>query len=435
MITPDDKLQRYATDNQWDDYVAYCEHGSYSAAAEARGKNRKVLARAVEQLKRKAAQQGYMPDMKPAIDLRIPEGMTSRGPSILLDKDGNVEQVWNKMKPQGRDPADTVQLPDPKRIRRIATLTDNQGNVSQQWVTEEPDATRQAEMWQAFADGIKDELPRYEPIPQNGTTDFAKFLACYPVGDHHLGMLAWKHETKGDSYDIEVSEKLLGDASSFLIDAAPPCQHALIPFLGDFLHYDSFEAVTPASRNLLDADGRYPKMVRAGVRAMRTMIDKALMRHANVTVIVEIGNHDLSSSIFLMECLRIAYEFEPRVMIDCSPSHYHYFEFGKTLIGTHHGHGTKMDNLPLIMANDRPEAWGRTIHRYIWTGHIHTRKQKDYTAQDYAGCTVESFRILAPLDAWAAQKGYRPTRDMKCIIIDGEYGEVSRSTVKPEMFK
>jgi hypothetical protein len=196
------------------------------------------------------------------------------------------------------------------------------------------------------------------------------------------------------------------------------------------MHYDSFEPVTPTSRNQLDVDSRFPKMVRAAVRSMRFMIEEAARKHKEVHVVVEIGNHDLSSSIFLMECLHNIYENEPRITIDTSPKHYHYFSFGQCLVGVHHGHGAKPQALPMIMANDCPELWGGTKYRYWWTGHIH--QQKTY---DFPGCTVESFRVLAAPDAWAHQKGYRPHRDMKSIFLHKDYGEVGRFTANPDMFK
>jgi hypothetical protein len=181
---------------------------------------------------------------------------------------------------------------------------------------------------------------------------------------------------------------------------------------------------------MLDSDTRYPKMVRAAIRSMRYMIESAARRHGEVRVIVEIGNHDLSSSIFMMECLHNIYENDPRIVVDTSPAHYHYFDFGKCLIGVHHGHGTKMTNLPLLMATDRPELWGRTEYRYWWTGHVHHDQMKEFN-----GCKVESFRVLAPSDAWASQKGYRAGQDMKSIILHREYGEVARNTVNPSMFR
>ena len=76
-----------------------------------------------------------------------------------------------------------------------------------------------------------------------------------------------------------------------------------------------------------------------------------------------------------------------------------------------------------------PQA-GTLRYRYWLTGHIHTQKQFEFP-----GCLVESFRVLAPQDAWASNKGYRSGRDMKAIVYHIDFGEVSRVTVNPEMFR
>jgi hypothetical protein len=325
-------------------------------------------------------------------------------------------------------------VPDGFKLKGASTLYDAiTGEAKIQWVKSEADKERQHEMFLEMIKGFTDDLPRVKriPIPLAVLEDT---LTVYPVGDHHMGMLAWGMETGAD-YDMKIGEKMLDGAIQYLLSAVPDSKTALIAFLGDFMHYDSFEAVTPQSRNQLDADSRFPKMVRKSIKAMRNMIELALIKHSFVHVIVEIGNHDLSSSIFLMECLHNIYEDEPRINIDTSPMHYHYYRFGKVLLGTHHGHGAKMNALPLIMANDRPDDWGATRYRHWLTGHIHTSKTlKTATpAQDFVGCTVESFRILAPLDAWAHQKGYRSISDMKAIVYDKEFGEFARHTVNPEM--
>lgn len=363
----------------------------------------------------------------------LPPGLALQGTSIRYDGDGEVQQYWNKSKLEGRDPADTVQLPDPKTIVKVSTLYDQQGRVAQQWVAEKPEDIARKEAWQAFAKELAADLPKIDPIsaPEHAAEHL---MACYPVGDHHLGMLSWGAETGAD-YDLRIGERLLVGAVDHLIAAAPPCERAAVVFLGDFLHYDSFESVTPTSRNQLDSDSRYPKMVRTAIRAMRHTVESAAMRHKQVNVIVEIGNHDLSSSIFLMECLANIYADDPRITVDVSPAHYHYFSFGSVLVGTHHGHGVKMDQLPIIMATDRPDDWGRTKHRYWWTGHVHHSRTKMIAdrGQDFVGCSVESFRILAPADAWAAQKGYRPIRDMTAIVLHKQHGEVARFKVNPDM--
>jgi hypothetical protein len=389
----DPRLEKYATESQWLKLTTVEKYGSEVKAAEILGIHRRAIYTAKKSVLNKAIQQGYSPEH-------------------------NMVHT----------------IPDGYRLRGASTLYNATGEPIMQWVKSERDAQRQHDIFMEVVQALTESLPRAEPVPAPDICE-VDLLACYPVGDHHLGMLAWDKETGAD-YDMKISESLLQKAADHLVDIMPAAETALVAFLGDFLHYDSFEAVTPTSRNQLDSDTRYPKMVRAGIRCMRYLIDKALTKHQTVHVIVEIGNHDLSSSIFLMECLNCVYENEPRVLIDTSPMHYHYFRFGNVLIGTHHGHGTPMKNLPLIMATDRPHDWGETEYRHWWTGHIHRIKTQAATsAEDYSGCTVESFRVLAAPDAWAHQKGYRPHRDMKSILFHRKYGEVSRSTVNPSMFE
>lgn len=427
----DSALREYATERQWEVLSAWEEHGSQGKAAEALGVHKRLFSQALTAVTKKAAQRGYCPER----DLTHPTapGMSSKGTSILYDENGKAIKYWNKTKPAGRDPDEVVRLPDPKTIVKLSTYYDQEGNVTGQWVAEKPDAIAQVNAWQEFAKALTEKVLRAEPIepPKTTASDLA---ACYPVGDHHMGMLAWPEET-GTAWDLSIGERMLAGAVDYLVAKAPAAEAALIVFLGDFMHYDSFETVTPANKNQLDSDTRFPKLVRASLRAMRQMIERALEKHLHVHVIVEIGNHDPSSSIFLMEALANIYEKESRVSVDTSPMHYHYWRFGECLIGTHHGHGAKMEQLPLIMAADRSEDWGQTKHRMWWTGHIHTtKKQVALGAEDFAGCTVERFRVLAPMDAWAHAKGYRSQSDMKCIILDKRYGEVARNTVSPMMF-
>lgn len=347
--------------------------------------------------------------------------------SVAMDKLGR-EPDWSLYVPPAPEGRATFNGdgPDGYNIKGRSTLYGPDGKIAMEWVKTTRDAERIEEMLREAVQGMMDALPKVKPTkgPSNGSTDL---LACYNVSDHHFGMLSW-HEETGEDYDLDIAEQLLVDAFDHLVKAAPPCGQALVTLLGDLLHYDSFVAETPASRNVLDADGRYPKMVRAAVRSTRYLIKAALTRHETVHVIVERGNHDPSSSIFLMEALQNVYENEPRVTIDTSPAKFHYYRFGKNLIGIHHGDTVKMRDLPLLMAHDRAEDWGETEHRFWWTGHVH----HDAT-QEYPGVKCESFRVLAAKDAWHSEKGYRSGRDMKAIVLHREHGEVARHTFNPSM--
>jgi hypothetical protein len=272
-------------------------------------------------------------------------------------------------------------------------------------------------------------VPTIHIHPLHEASSLPDLLVVYPIGDHHMGMLSWKHET-GVSYDLDIGERLLTKAMQYLVDRSPPSQTALIVVLGDFMHYDSTTPETPEHSNPLDSDGRHQKMVRAAIRTIRRTIEMALAKHDKVHVIIEIGNHDLFSMAWMMESMAAIYEDNPRLTVDTNPSWFHYYLFGKCLFGVHHGHGVKMEDLPILMAQDRSEDWGQTRHRFWLTGHIHRR-----VALDHGGCSIESYRILPPPDAWAFNKGYRPKRDMHAVVYHREFGEQGRNIVSPWMLE
>lgn len=248
-------------------------------------------------------------------------------------------------------------------------------------------------------------------------------LCVYPMGDPHLGMFAWRAET-GEDFDLKMAERTLVAATDQLVNLAPPAEKALIINLGDFFHADNQSNQTTRSKNSLDVDTRWAKVLGVGVRVMRRIIDRALVKHQHVTVICEVGNHDDHSSIMLALCLAQYYTKEPRVHIDTSPAKFHWYHHGQCLIGVTHGDTIKPAQLPGIMANDRPMEWGRTIFRFWYTGHIHHD-----SAKEYPGCVVESFRTLAARDAWHSAHGYRSGRDMKCDVLHKKWGRITRHIV------
>ena len=397
-VPRDEALLVYATDRERDLMLAYWETGNGDAAAKKCGvSGRSSVHRAFQRVRARAARANYDP-ATPHIPVVAP-GYRLKGTSSLY-KAG-----------------------DPKPLIR--------------WVKTTIDDERREEMLREMVAGFCEELPRLDPRPAtagagrggkkrpHGVNDL---LAVYPVGDHHLGMYAWAEEAGAD-YDLDIGEKLLSGAFDFLTEAMPASEQAVIIFLGDLFHYDSMESVTPASKNLLDSDGRYAKMVRTCVRVVRRSIEATLARHEKVHVIVQPGNHDPSSSIMLGEAVHAIYEHEPRVTVDRSPSPFHYYKHGLCLFGVCHGHeARKLEKLPLLMARDRPEDWGATKHRYWYTGHVHSDR-----VIDVEGTRVESFRVLPPSDAWAHGKGYRSEREMKALVLHAEHGETMRLSFRPEM--
>ena len=311
--------------------------------------------------------------------------------------------------------------PNQAQIYGTSTLLDAEGNVKQQWVKEKATAPSPEEMAKVFRLALED-MPRVPAIkPPARTTE--GLMCVYPMGDPHIGMYSWADET-GEDFDLNIAQRNLTNAVAHLVGCCPPSERALIVNVGDFFHADNMENRTMRSGNVLDVDTRWAKVLRVGVNAMRACIEYALRKHQSVHVINEIGNHDDHSSQMLTLALSMFYEDNPRVTFDESPGRFHYYRFGKNLIGVTHGDNTKLEALGQIMATDRHTDWGATEFRYWYTGHIHHRRMLEMP-----GCVAESFRTLAARDAWHSGKGYRSGRDMCAIVLDADAGEVQRYTI------
>lgn len=322
----------------------------------------------------------------------------------------------------------THTVPDGFKVKGVSTLYNRDGQVSAQWVKSSADDERRYQMMVEACEALKEDLPQLIARPYAGDY-LPDLMACYPIGDPHIGEYIWSEEC-GKSWDLTIAERMHCSAMAALVDAAPRTETCTIVNLGDAAHYDSIAAVTPRSGHHLDADSRYAKMVRVLVKVIRQCIETALTKHKSVHIINVPGNHDETGALWLSTALSHIYENEPRVTVDISPALFTYFEFGNSLVGTHHGHTCKADRLGQVMAADQPQAWGRTKHRMWWTGHVHHESKKEYP-----GCTVESFNTLAPGDAYATAGGWRSRENMKCVVLHREYGEVARHTVHPDMLK
>lgn len=85
-------------------------------------------------------------------------------------------------------------------------------------------------------------------------------------------------------------------------------------------------------------------------------------------------------------------------------------------------HALARIRMAAVLAMEAQEAWN-CPHKYVYHGHIHQRRQVEEM-----GVIVECLRTLAPRDAWHAGQGYKSGREMVCIVLDKDHGEVERHT-------
>jgi hypothetical protein len=375
----DPGFKDYATPTQWAAYLASDEYGGGRKAEAALGKANDAISGPIRRMKAYAASMGYAPEQD--MTHLVPDGFRVKGVSTYYDSEGLPRGQWVK---STADANNTIEA-----IREL--ITD-------------------------MAAGVKGMVP-ITPAPERNNDDL---LALYGIGDPHFGMYSWAAET-GNDFNLDEAERLTTGAIDRLVSSGPPAGTALLLNVGDFFHADNQKNMTPESGHVLDVDTRHAKVMQVGLRAMVHAVRRLLEKHALVKVWCMPGNHDPNSSFALALCLDSMFHGEPRVEVCLNPGQYKYLRFGKVLIGSHHGHGPKVQDLPLIMATDRPEDWGATSHRYIIGGHIH-----HLTRKEWPGVVFETLRTMAPGDAWHSGKGYRAGRDMQLIVYDAQFGEVER---------
>lgn len=322
---------------------------------------------------------------------------------------------------RGLDGSVPARVPIGRKIKGVSTLYGPEGDVKAQWVKEAEDALDPAEM----IEQIREAFAEYDGAadPTAAPKADASLATIFPVVDAHFGLMTWKPES-GHDYDLKIAERTIRESMSRLFEASPASSTAVILGLGDLLHSDGYEPVTKRSRNVLDVDSRYPKILKTATMMLVWMIDQALKKHAQVLVRILPGNHDDQSAIAVSLALAMRYSRHPRVTVDDDPSRFWWYSFGNSLIGATHGDMAKMADLPLLMASRNPEAWGKAKFRSILTGHIHTQ-----TAIEKGGVVVESFQTTAVPDAWHAGMGYGSGRSVVSITHCKERGEISRQRV------
>lgn len=340
-----------------------------------------------------------------AVDAVAKHGsITAAADALGLDRNTFRHRYKSGVK-AGLDEAIVHPAPQGHAVKGVSTLYGPTGNVVAQWVK-----TKAGELdLDQIADVIGDALSEYRGmyVPQVAPTESdADTLSVYSLVDWHVGLLAWAEET-GENYDLAIARDVILNSMARLISATPPSKECVILGLGDLLHFDGYEPVTSRSRNFLDADGRYPKVLKTAVQMVIATIDMALRRHETVLVRILAGNHDDQSAVAVGLALSLYYDGHARVTVDDSPSRFWWHRFGKVFLGATHGDKAKMRDLPLVMAHDRPHDWAASAYRRIFTGHFHSERKIEE-----GGVVVTCMRTPVPKDAYHSFERYRSGRSV-----------------------
>ncbi|MEZ2132443.1 MULTISPECIES: oxidoreductase [unclassified Sinorhizobium] len=393
--------------------AAYREHGTYKKAAAALGIKKSAFGDSIK----RAAEIGLLGTRPVLPGFRLTKTTT------VTDADGNVMREFVQQK---AGESEAYEMPEGFVLKRDSAYLDGAGKRVGGWKISEPSKEHQLAVMRATVAALKEDLPRVTIMPPPASVE-DDLLNQFVVTDSHFGMLAWREETGAD-YDLRIAEQLLLDWFSAAIASAPQAHTAVLAQLGDLMHHDALESVTPAHRHVLDADSRLQKVIRVVIRTVRRIIDMLLQKHQHVHVVMASGNHDPASSAWLREMLAAMYENEPRISVDNSPMLYYAYEWGRTALFYHHGHKSNIKTLDVKCAGLFREMFGRSKFAYCHHGHLHSDEGVK-TDLMY----VERHETLAAQDAYAAGGPWLSGRSAKRITYSKMFGEVGRDIMRPEM--
>jgi hypothetical protein len=375
----DPALKQWATPRQAEIIDAINIHGGQYKAAKALGIRLNNVEKALRRARKRASIHGYAPGH--GLNHPAPPGRFVPKTTVHFGANGEVKNEWVRF------------------------------NIADEaWLESVQEAV------ESFVEGVPQVIT--PQIPKNFQTDIVPWIQ---IGDAHLGMLAHAAET-GQNFDLKIAERELCGAIGILIDELPESEVIVINDVGDATHYENFKAETEASGHRLDADGRFPKMIKVYSRIMRWIVDKALTKAKRVDVIVNQGNHSRTNDIWMAELLRVAYGPSGRVNVLNNDNVFIGYRMGNTLVMTHHSDQCRPDKLCGVMTTEFRQDYGETEYHYVDIGHIHHKM----VAKEHPGIIIESWNILAAPDKYAHDHGYKSRQCISVVLRSRTYGEVGR---------
>lgn len=263
--------------------------------------------------------------------------------------------------------------------------------------------------------------PKFPKLERSKVID-GHLLVIDPA-DIHIGKLCSAFEV-GEAYNNQIAVQRVLQGVMGILQKAQGFNIDKILFIGgnDILHIDSPHRKT-TSGTPQDTDGMWHSNF---MIAKQLYIDvlEILLTVADVHFDFNPSNHDYTNGFFLANVVQTYFRNCKNITFNCSISHRKYFKYHNTLIGTTHGDGAKMNDLPMLMATEEPKLWSETVHRYIYVHHLHHKWSKDVLS-----VCVEGLRSPSGTDSWHHRNGYEHApKAVEGFIHSKKHGQVARLT-------
>src|SRR5208337_3837828 len=344
----------------------------------------------------------------------IMHGFEVASVSTAADKDGKITRTHVRQRPER---AEDFVPPSGMALKYLTADVGPDGKINRQWPRYGPEIVA-ADVVSEIKEGLLDLRGRSAFIPPPaGLNEDLK--ACYFVADAHIGQLSWGKEVKVN-HDLEIAEEQICRAIDESLYRAPPAALALVAILGDYCHADDVSNSTPASKHVLDVDGRHGKTRRVASRCLRYQIDRTREKHRHVIFRYIPGNHDPMSAGWLSHALGLCYEGDFRVTVDDDQGPFGFYEHGVVMNGLFHGDKVRPSAFKDLACSRMAEMWGRTKFRFGHCGHRHKREK---LLDEAGGMVIETHQAVTAPDTYAYGNFSAAGRSIDTVIYDKNKGK------------
>lgn len=263
---------------------------------------------------------------------------------------------------------------------------------------------------------LKNYKSDYKPLPMKKVFNINTNMLELSIADYHIDKMDKEGKT------IEQKAALFLDIlNNLLVKSKAVYVLDEITFVigNDWFNSDNYQNTTTVHMNPQDNSCSWDKAYEIGFDTLVQAITHLAQFCNKLNVICVQGNHAKTKEFYLGHALDAYFRGATNINFDRSSANRKIKVYGNTLIGYHHGN-CKIDDLPLMLATEFYQEWGKCKYKEVHTGDKHFFMEKDIK-----GVRVKQLPSLTGADRWHDDNNFVGSiRSALATIYDFEKGKV-----------
>tara|TARA_Y100001938_G_scaffold149545_1_gene236725 strand:- start:578 stop:1759 length:1182 start_codon:yes stop_codon:yes gene_type:complete len=336
---------------------------------------------------------------------------------------------------KGEAKMETISSSEPKspeEIIEILNIDTTQWKLSSYWNKQMGDHWRVSAMVTKIKDNeidnVAELLKNFNPKKHNlvkrvKTSGKTKTAGVLSLQDIHFGK--------------EGNETIDEDFEETIIDLLERCtnSHHLEKLYyvigGDLINMDTWNGTTTSGTpldNCMTATEAYMQ----AFDALQWSINYLKQFCDELQIVYIPGNHDRLSSFHLAHALSKCFK-DPKITWDVVYLERKVYVYGDNFFAFEHGDVNTKNSL-MLYSMEYPREWGKTLHRTLYTGHLHHKKKIEYkTAEENTGFMLKILPSLSRTDYWHYHNKFVGSRRSGVLSLHcPNKGEICELTYSPE---